>query len=1037
MTLRDERPVGAYDFAAIEAKWQRLWAERGTFRAPNPADAGFDRSRPKLYVLDMFPYPSGAGLHVGHPIGYCATDIYVRYKRMRGFNVLHPMGYDAFGLPAEQYAIETGVHPAITTRKNIETMGRQLKRFGFSYDWDREIATCDVSFYKFTQWIFLQLYNSWYDPAADAARPVQELIAKLESGEVPPRVDRSAAEFSGAPGTGQKIRPAPDSWQHAGPAERRQVIDSRRLAYLADVTVNWCPALGTVLANEEVTNEGLSDRGNHPVYRRPLRQWMLRITRYADRLLGDLEGLDWPEAIKSMQRNWIGRSTGADIDFPIVPVGPGAPTVGDVKNRMASRAGGFPERPESGVIRVYTTRPDTVHGATYMVLAPEHPVVETITTAGQRVEVDRYVERARHRSDMDRTTDTKEKTGVFTGGYAINPANGRRIPVWAADYVLMGYGTGAIMGVPGSDVRDFAFAKAFGLDIITVVEPTLEWCEEIARLPKGTLSEMRAAAADRLAASMERWKRDHAVGRKEHVAFVDGYLSSHRPELGLTVEAIQKLYVLAPQVFAAPFCEAGVAVHSPGDAVEPDGVCDLNRLPTETAKSRIIEWLEAKGLGRGAVNYKLRDWVFSRQKYWGEPFPVLHGPDGEVVALDESELPIELPELSDFRPRSYADDPHATPSPPLTRVADWMKVERGGMRYTRDANTMPQWAGSCWYYLRYLSPGNGTRLCDEDAERYWMPVDLYVGGAEHAVLHLLYARFWHKVLFDLRHVSTAEPFLRLVNQGMVQAVAFRDPSGRILNQDHVRSASAGKFESHDGQSVEQITAKMSKSLKNTVSPDEIIGEYGADAFRLYEMFMGPIEASKPWNSRDVPGLFKLLQRTWRLVVDEETGELSPKLDSGEPDAAAVRRLHKTIKSIGEDVEALKFNTAIAAMFEFVNEMTPRERRPRAVIESFVLLLAPFAPHIAEELWQRLGHGESLANAAWPAFDPALAKDDEVEIAVQVTGKVRARIRVPVDADEKTMESAAMADETIRKEIAGKTVKRVIVVKGRLVNIVTT
>ena len=1029
MTTVDDHQRHKYDFAAIEAKWQAFWDEHETFKTLNPGQDGFDASKPKCYILDMFPYPSGAGLHVGHPIGYCATDIYARYKRMRGFNVLHPMGYDAFGLPAEQYAIETGVHPAVTTKRNIDNMRRQLKMFGFSYDWDRELTTCDPSFYRFTQWIFIQLFNSWYDTRADAARPVSELIAALESGAI--GVSESLDLTLGAESAFRK------PWATLDEAQRRQVIDGQRLAYIDEISVNWCPALGTVLANEEVTNEGRSDRGDHPVHRRPMRQWMLRITRYAERLLNGLETLGWPESVKIMQRNWIGRSTGAEVDFPIVSGGAGAPVVEDYAGWQASREGGFPGQPEEFVIRVYTTRPDTLFGATYMVLAPEHPLVERITTDDRRQAVDKYVAAVRNKSDRERMVETKNKTGVFTGAYAINPANGERVPVWVADYVLIGYGTGAIMAVPGGDTRDFEFAKAFDLDIIAVVEPTLAWVREHARLPKGTLNDLRAGADEAVADSIRRWKAEDAPERAEHIKFAEMFLKSHGDDAGPTPEAIQQLYLSAPFVFEEPFAGEGVAVQSPSAGTQPgDAVCVLNGLSTPEAKRTIIDWLEKRGLGRGAVNYKLRDWIFSRQKYWGEPFPVLHGEDGSTTTIDESELPLELPEMKNFKPEVAPDDAETLPRPPLARAEEWMCVHRDGQQYTRDANTMPQWAGSCWYYLRYLTPHDDRRLVDPEAEKYWMPVDLYVGGAEHAVLHLLYARFWHKVLFDLGYVSTNEPFHKLVNQGMVQAFAYRDASGRTLGDDLVEPGDAGVFVSKEtGQPVRQVVAKMSKSLKNVVNPDEIIAEYGADTFRLYEMYMGPIESSKPWNTRDVPGPLKLLQRLWRLVVDERSGGLSAALVDEPPDRDVDRLLHKTIKRITEDIEQLKFNTAIAQMFEFVNDLTPRDRRPRSVMERFVLLVAPFAPHIAEELWRRLGHESSLAYEPWPQYDAELAKDDTVEIAVQILGKIKSRIMVAADADEKALEDAALSDETIQREIANKTIRKVIVVKGRLVNIV--
>jgi leucyl-tRNA synthetase len=954
MSTAGDTTTGRYDFAAIEAKWQRFWEENRTFRVGNPGDPGFDASKPKRYVLDMFPYPSGAGLHVGHPLGYCATDIYSRFSRMQGYNVLHPMGYDAFGLPAEQYAIETGVHPAITTEKNIANMRRQLKMFGFSYDWDREMATCHPDYYKWTQWIFLRMFHSWYDErhewtdahgrrTAGRARPVGELVAELEAGRF--TVDEALNVVRGS-------EPASRKWSQLTPEEKAEVVSRRRLAFIGDVPVNWCPALGTVLANEEVTNDGRSERGNHPVFRRPLRQWMLRITAYAERLLGDLELVDWPEPIKLMQRNWIGRSTGADVDFPISRGGPEAPIAGEFAAWSARRGqSGFPARCEESAIRVYTTRPDTLFGATYMVLAPEHALVARITTPDRREAVERYVNVARNKSDLDRTADTKEKTGEFTGAYAINPVNGKEIPIWVADYVLMGYGTGAIMAVPGQDQRDWDFAKKFGLPIIRTVQPPADFAGE-------------------------------------------AYLGD------------------------------GPAMNS--DYLDGLGVAD--------AKRKIIATLEAAGMGRGAVNYKLRDWVFTRQRYWGEPFPILHGPDGELRALDDADLPLTLPEVEDYSP-AVSQDEHHLPDPPLGRAEAWKTVERDGRTYTRDLNTMPQWAGSCWYYLRFLDPRNGRRFCDPVAEKYWMPVDTYVGGAEHAVLHLLYARFWHKVLFDLGQVSTAEPFHSLTNQGMIQGFAYKDRRGVNVPSAEVEEREGRFFKRESGEELAQAIAKMSKSLRNVVNPDEIIAEFGADAFRCYEMFMGPLEASKPWNTRDVPGVFKLLQRIWRLVIDQETGGLSPALVEKAADEASVRILHKTIKKVGDDIAAFKFNTAIGQIFEFVNALTPMAERPRAVIEPFILVVAPFAPHLAEELWQRLGHAESLAYAPWPKYDEALAREDEVEIAVQVLGKVRSKITAPADADENALETAALADPRIQELLAGKTVRKVIVVKGRLVNIV--
>ncbi len=1026
MSYEREEKKGRYDFAAIEAKWQRVWEEKQTFRTANPGEPGFDEAKGKFYVLDMFPYPSGAGLHVGHPLGYCATDIIARYKRMRGFNVLHPMGFDAFGLPAEQYAIETNVHPAVTTRKNIEMYRRQLKMFGFSYDWSREISTCEPEYYRWTQWMFARMFESWYDDecqwvAPDGmtvrgrARPIVELVGELEAGRMGVDATLGVQKFKSSKVQGEEgsrdQRAKLRGWIELSAVEKRRVLDRQRLAYMDEIPVNWCPALGTVLSNEEVDSAGRSERGGHPVYRRPLKQWMLRITKYADRLLADLEGLEWPEPIKLMQRNWVGKSTGAEVLFPLA----------DGKDS----------------IRVYTTRPDTLYGATYMVLAPEHPMVERITTAELRAEVTRYVENATNKSDMTRTAESKDKTGVFTGGYAINPVNWQRIPIWVADYVLMGYGTGAIMAVPGSDTRDFEFACAFDLPIVAVVRPTAEWMAEQIEAQAAKVEPAAQAGFARLKAeapeleeAIEGHRRASAGLGAKTVAVLSEQPGLHR---------LMDHYVKHPKSWRAAFADEGVAVNSPGNAPHanvPGGICNLDGLTTQAAKTKITNWLTDNGIGRARVNYKLRDWLFSRQRYWGEPFPVLHGENGETSVVGDDELPVGLPEMEDFRPTASSADAASIPAPPLSRAKDWMTVRRGGTEFRRDANSMPQWAGSCWYYLRFIDPLNDKEFCVTQAERYWMPVDLYVGGAEHAVLHLLYSRFWHKVLFDLGKVSTREPFQRLFNQGMIQGFAFRDRRGLIVGPDAVQERGENDFVLTGGdEPVTRIVAKMSKSLKNVVNPDVVIGEYGADTFRLYEMYMGPLDASKPWNTRDVPGLFKLCQRIWRLFVDESTGEFSSALTNDEPDEASLRALHKLIQKVSIEVEQLKLNTSIAAIFDFVNAMTPMEHRSRAVLEPFVLVIAPFVPHLAEELWARLGHGESLAYEAWPAYDEALARDDAVEIAVQVGGKIRSRVMVAADADEQTIQEAAMADEKVQADIAGKTVKKVIVVKGRLVNVI--
>jgi len=947
--------MAGYDFTAIEAKWQKHWAENETFRQPNPGEEGFE-DRPRMYVLDMFPYPSGAGLHVGHPEGYTATDIVSRFARMKGLNVLHPMGYDAFGLPAEQYAVEHGVHPRVTTEQNIANIERQIRMFGFSYDWSRRVATTDVAYYRWTQWIFLRMFHSWYDPEADAARPISELIHRLESGEYLADITGRVMPnlYDGAtPILGDLI--GTSKWHELTAEQQRAVLDGQRLAYIAEVPVNWCPKLGTVLANEEVTNEGRSDRGDHPVYRRALSQWMLRITAYAERLEKDLALLDWPEPIKLMQRNWIGRSEGAEVDFPLECAG----TEPWFKGR---RDEGYPAVEEDEVIRVYTTRPDTLYGATYMVLSPEHPLVEQITTDEQRPAVEAYVAEAARKSELERTAEAKEKTGVFTGACAINPVNREQIPVWVADYVLMGYGTGAIMAVPAHDTRDFDFAQAFDLPIVQVVQP-----------PEG-----------------QDWH---------------GYVDD------------------------------GVAVNS-----------DLyNGLSTAEFKKRITEDLEAAGLGKGAVNYKLRDWLFSRQRYWGEPFPIVHCEQCGTVALPEGDLPLVLPEMEDFTPDA-SDDPDAPPKPPLGKMPEWVQTTcpNCGGPATRELNTMPQWAGSCWYYLRYLDPGNAERFCDADIERYWMGpredapaggVDLYVGGAEHAVLHLLYARFWHKVLYDLGHVSSPEPFRRLFNQGMIRSFAYRDGRGVYVGYDDVEMRDDGPHHRQTGERLAESVEKMSKSLKNVVNPDDVIAEYGADTFRLYEMFMGPLEASKPWNTQDVPGVHRFLNRVWRMVLGNPDEGQEPLLAEGDADEEIEKGLHRLIRKVDEDIPAMKFNTAIAAMMEFVNAVYKAGRITPDQAGRFVLVLAPFAPHIAEELWQRLGHERSLAHEPWPAHDEALIAEETVELPVQINGKRRASIEVPADADEDAVIAAALAHRRIAELTAGKEIVKKIVVPGRLVSLV--
>ena len=886
-----------YNPAALEPKWQQYWETHRTFRAPQLPQGE------KLYVLDMFPYPSGDGLHVGHPEGYTATDIVCRFGRMRGKSVIHPMGWDAFGLPAEQHAKKTGTHPRQTTERNIANFRRQLKMLGFSYDWDREVATTDVDYFRWTQFIFLVLYDTWFDSEQQRGRPIAEL-------------------------------PVPTDVIAAGEAAVRRYQDEHRLAYQLEAPVNWCPALGTVLANEEVVG-GVSERGSHPVVRIPLRQWMLRITAYADRLEKDLDGLGWSESIKLLQRNWIGRSTGAEVDFYIghkAATGGRAPSVDEFSTWKAARAtSGFPKKPGGEVLRIYTTRPDTLFGATYMVIAPEHPFVKRLTTPEQAATVEAYCEAASRKSDLDRTELAKQKTGVFTGSYAINPVNAQAIPIWVADYVLISYGTGAIMAVPAHDTRDFEFAQQFKLPIVAVVDP------------RGAPDVPRD---------------DLLTGR---VAFIAD----------------------------------GAAINSG----------PYNGLATPEFKKKIAADLSSSGIGRTAVNYKLRDWLFSRQHFWGEPFPLLHEldatgcPTGAVRALEPKDLPLDLPVAMKF------DAAHDSPQPPLEKApADWLYVTVDGKRYKRETNTMPQWAGSCWYYLRFLDPKNGEMLVDREVEKAWMPVDLYVGGAEHAVLHLLYARFWHKVLFDRGYVSTLEPFQRLVNQGM------------ILGENN---------------------EKMSKSRGNVVNPDDVVKQSGADSLRLYEMFMGPLEATKPWSMDGVSGVRGFLDRAWRMIVDDraEAMQLHPAVQDVEPTVAQNRVLHKTIKAVTHDLDQMSFNTAIARMMEFTNFFSREEPRPKAALDAFVLLLSPFAPHIAEELWQMLGHAESLAYEPWPSYDEEHLKEDTIEVPVQVNGKLRGKVQLPAGADSATIEAAARADAKVAEWLAGKTVVKTVLVPGRLVNFV--
>ena len=980
----------------IEPKWQRWWLERRTFRTPDQSD------KPKYYILDMFPYPSGAGLHVGHPEGYTATDILARYKRMRGFNVLHPMGWDAFGLPAEQYAIDTGTHPAVTTQKNIATFKRQIQALGFSYDWDRELDTTDPNYFKWTQWIFLLLYDTWYDETTQRGRPMAEL-------------------------------PIPPETASAGPAAVRQYVDGKRLAYLHEAPVNWCPALGTVLANEEVI-DGKSERGSHSVVRLPLKQWMLRITAYAERLLHDLEPLDWSPAIKEMQRNWIGRSEGAEVAF----------TVAD---RPAER------------IRIFTTRPDTLFGATYLVLAPEHPLVAQLATAEQAAAVSAYQQQAARKSDLERTDLAKTKTGVSTGAFAINPLNQERVPIWIADYVLASYGTGAIMAVPGHDERDFEFALQFKLPIRTVITPPDVWLQStdvhrtLLELDQDLDPTFFEGSGDPVAAKPTLSPR---IARVLRLA-----VQTLQKCQGDATAATRMLHDEHPGIFAEAFTGDGVAVRSGS----------FTGQASPAVRQQIVAWLEQQSVGQRRVNYKLRDWLFSRQRYWGEPFPLLHeiGPDGNPIGsiepLSVADLPVRLPELVDFRPSGK-------PEPPLSKATDWLTVERDGRRFRRETNTMPQWAGSCWYYLRYLDPQNDQAACTPDKARSWLPVDLYVGGAEHAVLHLLYARFWHKVLFDRGHVFCPEPFQRLVNQGMIlgelEFTAFRHEadastpgptwvSAELVDVDLGVEKKGGaplqrvKVAETDvekrGESFVLKTApqvrvdarahKMSKARGNVINPDQVVEAYGADALRLYEMFMGPLEATKPWSMQGVEGVYRFLARVWRLVVDDraEEARLADAVQDVPPDEETLRLLHVTIKRVTDDLEGLRFNTAISAMMEFTNHLTKAATRPRAVLEPFILLLAPFAPHLAEELWQMLGHPDTLAYEPWPAFDLAKLKTATVEIPVQVNGKVRARIEAPADLTAEALSALAREHEAVKSHLAGKSIKKTIAVPNKMVSFV--
>jgi leucyl-tRNA synthetase len=929
----------------IESRWQDRWEAEGTFNAPNPSGplAPADPATlptDKLYVLDMFPYPSGAGLHVGHPLGYIGTDVLGRFERMRGRNVLHTIGYDSFGLPAEQYAVRTGTHPRATTETNVEGYRAQLRRLGFGHDQRRSVATTDVEFYRWTQWIFLQLFKSYYDTAAEKARPIEELVAEFASG----------------------VRPVPggENWSSLTSTRQQTILADYRLAYISSAPVNWCPGLGTVLSNEEITPAGNSEIGNFPVFRRNLRQWMMRITAYGDRLIADLDRLDWPESVKAMQRNWIGRSVGARVGFPVQ---------------------GQPEK-----IEVYTTRPDTLFGATYVVLAPEHPLVDSIAAtawpagtnplwtgdaASPADAIAQYRALAARKSDLDRQ-ETKDKTGVFTGAFATNIANGAALPIFVADYVLMGYGTGAIMAVPGQDQRDIEFAARFALPVIRTVQP-----------PEG-------------------FPADEA------------------------------------------FTGSGPAINSSNSEISLDG------LDIAEAKNAMLDWLSDKGFGRAEVQYRLRDWLFSRQRYWGEPFPIVYDEDDLPIALPEEMLPLALPEIANYAPASFDPmDADSTPVPPLGRATEWASVDldlgEGVKTYRRELNVMPQWAGSCWYELRYLDPTNTKVFVDPGVEKYWMGkepgrpddtggVDLYVGGVEHAVLHLLYARFWHKVLFDLGHVSSEEPFRKLFNQGYIQAYAYTDERGTYVPAEDVVISPDGTSFSYQGKPVNREYGKMGKRLLNVVTPDEMCDRYGADTFRMYEMGMGPLDISRPWQTRDVVGSQRYLQRLWRAVLSEDTGA-SVVVDD-EPDAETAKLLHRTIDGVTSDYAAMSYNTAIAKLIVLTNHLTKSTApTPRVVAEALVQMTAPLAPHISEELWSRLGHSESLAHGPFPTADPALLVAEQIEYPIQVKGKVRSRISVPADATPADVEAAAMADEKILELLAGGTPRKVVVVPGKMVSIV--
>ncbi len=880
-----------YDFGRIEKKWQQYWEENKTFKTFD------DYSKKKFYILDMFPYPSGSGLHVGHPEGYTATDIVARYKRMKGYNVLHPMGWDSFGLPAEQYAIQTGTHPKVTTLNNCDTFRRQIKSLGLGYDWDREISTSDADYFRWTQWIFIRLFNTWFDEQKQKGRPVSELII-------------------------------PDEVTTKGKVVVREYIDNRRLAYYDKAQVWYCEHCRIVCANEEVLADGSHEKCGNPVIRRNLKQWMLRIPLYAERLLSGLESVDWPEGVKEMQRNWIGKSTGAEVDFEIEGL--------------------------SAKLRVYTTRPDTLFGATYMVIAPEHEMTRAITTSAHSSQVAEYIEAASLKSDLDRTDLAKEKTGVFTGRYAVNPVNGKKIPIWVADYVLIGYGTGAIMAVPAHDTRDFEFAGKFGLPIDCIMDPA------------GADEKLREAVLEGKAC----WTEDGL------------YINSASEEKGISINGLNK-----------------------GKGIQT-----------------IISWLEKKGIGMPMVNYKLRDWLFSRQRYWGEPFPVIHWEDGEIGLVSEDELPVTLPDLKKYQPGEDGESP-------LANAGEWLIVNKDGRKGRRETNTMPQWAGSCWYYLRFIDPLNSSRPFSKEKEQYWMPVDLYIGGTEHAVLHLLYSRFWHKVLFDLGIASTDEPFKKLFNQGMILAFAYETSAGAKISADLVEDRDGKFFHKETGEELKQIVAKMSKSLKNVVNPDDVVKKYGADSLRLYEMFMGPLDVIKPWTDTGVKGVYGFLNRVARFF-----GEV-PNITAGEEDGEILKGLHQTIRKVSQDIENLKFNTAISQMMIFTNLCIKKGKISRKTAETFVCVLSPFAPHLAEELWALYGNKPSISQLDFPAANETYLQEDTFDYPVSFNGKLRYKLTLPLATQAADAEKAVREDPQSRKWIEGKAIKKIIFVPGKIINVV--